>query len=293
MELIKVSAEYLADHGVDNPRLDAELLLGQVLEMDRLHLYLDHDRPVVPAELQRYRELIRRRGQRVPLQLLLGHTQILDHDFGVREGVFIPRPETETLILRAQELDFSGASPGNLLEVGVGSGCVGLSLLRHWPEARLVAYDLNPRALELTRENARALEVESRLVLREGSPFASPPSTPPGGFDLVVSNPPYIRTEDLDRLEAEVRDHDPTEALDGGPDGLDAIRGLSRMAQRVLRSGGWLIFEHGSDQGESAPGLLREDGWREVRVFTDLAGRWRVSCGRWGDLRGDSSANQG
>jgi release factor glutamine methyltransferase len=279
MELIKLSAEYLADQGVDNARLNAELLLGHVLEMDRLKLYLEHDRPIVPVELECYRELIRRRGQRVPLQLLLGHTQILDYEFLVQEGVFIPRPETETLILEAQRLEV-GPAP-RILEVGVGTGCVGLSLLKHWPRAELMGYDINPRAIEVTAQNARSLEVESRVTLREGSPFEDA-SLDQDSFDLVVSNPPYVLRCDLDELEPEVRDHDPREALDGGEDGLDVVRRLSHLARRVLRPGGWVAFEHGYDQGESAPALLRDAQWMQVRLVEDLGGRPRVSLGQRG-----------
>jgi release factor glutamine methyltransferase len=279
MELIKVSAEYLADQGVDNARLNAELLLGHVLEMDRLRLYLEHDRPIVSVELESYRELIRRRGKRVPLQLLLGHVQILDHEFLVREGVFIPRTETETLILEAQRLEV-GTAP-RILEVGVGTGCVGLSLLKDWPQAQLTGYDINPGAIELTAENTRLLKLDSRVTLREGSPFEDA-SLDEDNFDLVVSNPPYVLRRDLDELEPEVRDHDPREALDGGEDGLDVVRRLSHLARCVLRPGGWIAFEHGYDQGESAPALLRDAGWRQVRLVDDLGGRPRVSVGQRG-----------
>jgi release factor glutamine methyltransferase len=276
MPLIAVSAEYLADHGVENARLDAELLLAHVLRVERLKLYLDHDRPIVPEELSAYRELVRRRGRREPLQLLVGRVSLLEHDFAVREGVFVPRPETETLILQARECELP-AEP-RLLEVGVGSGCVGLSLLTCWPDATLLGYDVEPLALELTAENARGLAVESRLELREGSAFDA--RLDPESFDLVVSNPPYVRSAELADLEPEVRDHDPREALDGGEDGLEAVRRLVDLARRVLRPQGWLLFEHGFDQGESAPALLRDAGFGDVVTVEDLGGRPRVTRGR-------------
>jgi release factor glutamine methyltransferase len=276
MPLIAVSAEYLADHGVENARLDAELLLAHVLRVERLKLYLDHDRPIVPEELSAYRELVRRRGRREPLQLLVGRVSLLEHDFAVREGVFVPRPETETLILQARECELP-AEP-RLLEVGVGSGCVGLSLLTCWPDATLLGYDVEPLALELTAENARGLAVESRLELREGSAFDA--RLDPESFDLVVSNPPYVRSAELADLEPEVRDHDPREALDGGEDGLEAVRRLVDLARRVLRPQGWLLFEHGYDQGESAPALLRDAGFGDVVTVEDLGGRPRVTRGR-------------
>lgn len=284
MELIKVSAEYLADQGIDGARLDAELLLGHVLDMDRLGLYLDHDRPIVPEELDRYRELIRRRGQREPLQLILGHTEILDHRFLCRSGVFIPRPETETLILKAGELSFvageegaSGEGPARILDVGVGTGCVGLSLLAHWSGARLVGIDRNPTAVELARENARVLELAERAEFLECD-FSDVDAG--DGFDLVVSNPPYVATTVAEELEPEVVDHDPSEALFAGEDGLDFLRTLVERAPAMLRPQGWLLFEHGYDQGEVASRLLREAGYREVFLEEDLGGRPRVSGGR-------------
>ena len=165
MELIRVTAEFLADKGIDSPRLDAELLLAHVLDTQRLQLYLDHDRPVIPEELARYRELVRRRSQREPLQRLVGSATLLDHDFAVREGVFIPRPDTETLLEVCYEQ--LGAQPGPLriVEVGVGSGCIGLSLLAKYPEAQLVGFDLNPAAVDLSRHNAERLGVNERATL--------------------------------------------------------------------------------------------------------------------------------
>lgn len=277
MELIKVSAEYLADQGIDGSRLDAELLLGHVLGTNRLGLYLDHERPILPDELDRYRELMRRRGQREPLQLLVGHTQILDHEFLCRSGVFIPRPETETLILKAGELSFTEGTPARILDVGVGTGCVGLSLLTHWPQARLVGVDRNPAAVELAQENARELGVADRVefIACDFAEFEASDS-----FELVVSNPPYVATADAEQLEPEVIDHDPRESLFAGEDGLDVLRRLVGRGHALLQPGGWLLFEHGHDQGESAAAMLRETGYQEVFLEKDLGGRPRVSGGR-------------
>jgi release factor glutamine methyltransferase len=271
LELVRVTAEFFADKGIDSPRLDAELLLAHVLGLDRLQLYLQHDRPLIPAEVDAYRELVRQRGQRIPLQHLLGETTVLDHRYLVRPGVFVPRPETETLI----EVCASLGEPGAIVEVGPGTGVVGLSLLARWPQATLYAVDIEPAAVELSRENAARLGLEDRTEFVCADALSS---TLPS-CDLFVSNPPYVVSSIIDELEPEVSDHDPRVALDGGPDGLEFFRQLLPVAFAALGDGGWIALEHGDDQGQSVPALLREAGFNSVRDEPDLAGRARVAVG--------------
>lgn len=280
LELIRVTAEYLADHGVPNARLDAELLLAEVLRMDRMGLYLQHERPLVPDELSRYRELVRRRSQRVPLQLLVGRVQLHDLEFETGEGVFIPRPETEVLIEKAMELEFEGGAPSRVLELGCGTGVIGISLLVHWPEASLLAYDVSPAAIELTLRNARRHGVEARLEAVHADAFAEEQAERWRELDLVVSNPPYVAESERADLQPEVRDHDPAEALFSGPEGLDDITRLIDRAAVGLRSGGWLAFEHGADQELPVATLLGDGQWRDRACFRDLADHPRVSVAR-------------
>lgn len=277
MELIRVTAEFFAEKGIDSPRLDAELLLAHVLQCSRLQLYLEHDRPIVPAELDRFRALVRERGRRVPLQLLVGDVDILEHTFLVRPGVFIPRPETEVLIERCRALPFAASLPRTIVEAGVGTGCIGLSLLTHWPQARLVGYDINPQALALTRENAERLAVADRLELRSTSAFAGE-ALPT--CELLVSNPPYVRSDAIAGLGVEVRDHDPREALDGGVEGMDAIDALATRGLHAVVPGGWIALEHGDDQRELTAEVLHTAGWTEIAGHDDLAGRPRVTIAR-------------
>jgi release factor glutamine methyltransferase len=272
LELVRVTAEFFADKGIESARLDAELLLAHVLGIDRLQLYLQHDRPLVPAEVDAYRELVKQRGQRVPLQHLVGEVTILDHTFVVRPGVFIPRPETETLIEACRQI----GPFERIVELGPGTGAIGLTLLTMMDEARLYAVDVNPEAVTLTRENAERLGVAERAEVVEGDglQLALPPC------DLLVSNPPYVPAATIDTLEPEVRDHDPRLALDGGEDGLDFIRALARPARKALRPGGWIALEHGDGQGEAVPAILLEAGFVEVRDERDLSGRPRIALGR-------------
>ena len=243
-----------------------------MLGLDRLQLYLQHDRPLIPAEVDAYRELVKQRGLRVPLQHLTGEATVLDHSFIVRPGVFVPRQETETLI----EVCVSLGPFEQIVEFGPGTGAIGLSLLDRFPEARLFAVDLNEDAVELTIENAGRLGVRDRAEVVHGHAL----ETALPECDLLVSNPPYVPAKLIDSLEPEVRDHDPRLALDGGDDGLDFIRAMMDPATKALRPGGWIALEHGDDQGESVPSILREAGFAEVRDVDDLSGRPRVAVGR-------------
>jgi release factor glutamine methyltransferase len=287
LALIKVCAEYLAEHHVPSPRLNAELLLSHVLGVPRLKLYLDFERPIVQGELDRYRDLVRQRGRRVPLQLLTGEAHLLDLTLTVRPGVFIPRPETETLIEVARGLFAADAPPRTIVEVGIGTGCIGIALLAHWPSARLTGFDLDGAAVELARANAQRLGVAERATFAAGDPLGEAAAGQSAGMDvtgdcdLLVSNPPYVRRADIAGLPPEVRDHDPHAALDGGLDGLEVIRRLVTWGARALRRGGWMVFEHGDEQANACAALLAAAGFAAVVDHHDLGGRPRVAVGRW------------
>jgi release factor glutamine methyltransferase len=275
LELVRVTAEFFADKGIASARLDAELLLAHVLGVDRLHLYLQHDQPLIPTEVNQFRELVRQRGLRVPLQHLVGEATVLDHVFLVRPGVFIPRQEIETLIEVCAGLEFDDPV-SKIVEFGPGTGVIGLSLLTRWPSARLFAVDLNPQAVELSRENAERLGVADRAEFEIGD--ARSVELP--ACDLLVSNPPYVPAAMIDGLEPEVREHDPRLALDGGPDGMDFVRAMMGPAASALCSRGWIALEHGDDQGELVSDILTDSGFVEVRVEQDLSGRPRAAVGR-------------
>lgn len=277
LALVRVSAEFLAERGIESARLDAELLLAHVLGVNRMTLYVDHARPVIARELDEYRELIRERGRRVPLQLLVGSVHMLDLRFEVRAGVFIPRPETEVLIRKCLELLPDGARFA--AEVGVGSGCIAVSLLHAWPDARMIGWDLSEAALELSLANAQQHGVADRLELIHGDGCAALGERA-SQFDLVVSNPPYVGLEERELLAPEVRDHDPADALFAGADGMDCIERLVPAAAGALKPEGWLVMEHGSAQGQRTTRLLRGSSFESVSVSRDLSGLDRVSVGR-------------
>jgi len=282
-ELIQATEEYLADKAVESARVSAERLLADVLGLSRLELYLQHDRPVAGRELDRFRDLVRRRGQGEPLQTLIGTTGFYSREFKVTEGVFIPRPETELLVERAVALlrppDRTHLAPV-AVEIGCGAGVIAVSLAAEIPRLEVHATDVNARALELTRHNAHRHGVDTRVHTHHGSRFDPLPPHLRGEVDLVVSNPPYVRSGDLPGLSREVQ-HDPAEALDGGRDGLDFYRALARSAVRWLRPDGWLAVEIGADQGETVPDVLAVSGFTDLTVGSDYNDLPRTVTARW------------
>ncbi len=281
-ELIALSSQYLAEKGVESARLNAERLLGDVLGLARIELYLQSDRPLSNGELDRYRDLIRRRAGGEPLQTLIGSTGFYSREFKVAPGVFIPRPETERLVEAAAALL---APPDRRLlapraaEVGCGTGVVAISLALEIPALEVWTTDRNPLAVDLARQNARRHGVEARVHVLGGDILHPLPAALRGQLDLVVSNPPYLRTDELDDLPPEVR-HDPPAALDGGPSGLDAYHALAAAAARWLRPGGWLAVEIGAEQGASVPALLEAAGYVEVSMQRDYNDLPRVVVAR-------------
>jgi release factor glutamine methyltransferase len=221
IDVLRLSTTYLGDHGSTSARLDSELLCAQALGLRRIDLYLQFDRPLDAGELTSIRELVRRRGKGEPVAYITGTREFYGRAFRVTPDVLVPRPDTETLVQHAVAL--LRASTGAALRVadlGTGSGCIAITLAAEVPDASVTATDINPAALEVARANALALGVEVTVV--EGS-WADALD---GSFDLIVSNPPYVTTEELEAVDRDVRDFEPRDALLGGDDGLDAYRAL-------------------------------------------------------------------
>lgn len=283
-DLVRITGEYLEGKGVESARLNAERLLADVLGLSRMELYFQHDRPVLGRELEQYRELVRRRAGGEPLQAILGETEFYSRTFKVEPGVFIPRPETERLVEVASGLlapDDRRLLAPVALEIGCGSGIIGVSLALEVPRLVVWATDIDPAAVALTRRNARTHGVDARLNVLEGSRFAPLPDHLTGGVDLLVSNPPYIKRGDIAGLQREVAEHDPHAALDGGEDGLDFYHALAGGLGRWLRPGGSVALEIGDDQGDDVKGILAASGAEEPAVLQDYAGRDRVVTARW------------
>ena len=283
-ELIRVTSEYLEGKGVTSSKLNAERLLADVLGLARIELFFQHDRPVLGDELERFRNLVRRRAQGEPLQQILGETEFYSRVFKVASGVFIPRPETERLVEEAVALL---APPDRRLlapvavEIGCGTGIIGVALALEIHRLTVYATDINPAAIKLTGQNAHTLGAGSRVHLFQGNRFDPLPEHLKGKVDLVVSNPPYVRAGDIPQLAAEVADHDPVEALDGGADGLVFYRALASTVGDWLRPGGHVAVEIGDDQGQDVGDIFAASNLQDIRVIRDYADRDRVVTARW------------
>ena len=274
--VLEWTSGYLRRGGVETARFEAELLLAHALRTERLDLYLHPDRPLSDAERARFRELIRKRREGVPLAYLLGTVEFLDVTLRVDRRALIPRVETEELvelILRDCRADAARAGPRwRVLDLGTGSGAIAIALLKRWPGARAVAVDLSRDALELARENARQNGVDERIRWVRTDWLAGLR----GRFDLIVSNPPYIPSEEYAHLPREVRVYEPRLALDGGPRGLRELARIAEEAPKHLAPGGRLYLEIGAQQAQDVRRLLEEtQAFASVEVLRDLAGRER------------------
>ncbi len=282
---LKWAHAQLRREGVDEARLAAEALLAHALETERLALYLHPERDVSAEIVDRFQALIERRGRGTPVQHLVGEVSFMGHPLNVNGTALIPRFETEQLVERALER-LPATEGARFLDAGTGSGAIAIALAKARPDATGVALDRSVKALELARRNAKRNGVEDRLSFVEGDWLDGVEGT----FHLIVSNPPYVRHEALAGLAPEVR-HDPPEALDGGPDGLDAFRALVPQAAARLAPGGWLALEIGQDQGPAVRALLERTGYAAVSVWPDLSGVDRFAEARWeGRCHGSSKS---
>lgn len=270
LEVLDKSAQWLESRGVERARLDAELLMAEVLGCKRLDLYLQFDRPLAEEQLEPLREFIRRRGAREPLQYIVGHTPFMDLDLKTDRRALIPRPETEGLVEMVLNLYAdTGAMPASVLDIGTGTGAVALSLAHSWPDADVTAVDVSAEALALARENAEACGLGGRVRFTESDLFENVG----GAFDLVISNPPYLTTDEMDTAAPEVRGHEPELALVSGADGLDVIRRILAEAPGHLNPGGLLALETGIEQGEGMAAMA--SGFARHESREDFSGRTR------------------
>jgi release factor glutamine methyltransferase len=270
LRLLAWTQGFFAKGGVDAPRLTAEILLAHALSCDRVRLYLDFDKPLGAPELAAYRELVRRRAAGEPTAWLTGRRAFLGHDFQVTPAVLVPRPETELVVESALRLLPPG---GALLDLCTGSGCIAASVALARPDARVVATELSPEALAVARENGALLSAKVEWLQGDlDAPVAAGER-----FDVIVSNPPYVPSAEIDGLSREVR-REPRMALDGGADGLDVLRRIVSCAPSRLRPGGSLVLEMHESHAGSLPGLCAAAGLA-AEVGVDLAGlpRWVVA----------------
>jgi release factor glutamine methyltransferase len=301
LEAIQRSTEFLSRKGVDSPRLQTELLLAHLLKQPRMRLYLEFERVLTPAEVDGFRELIKRRGHREPLQHIVGSTSFCGLEIAVNRDVLIPRPETELLAERGwtflnqlstlrssatEDGSTLNPQPSTVLDFGTGSGCLAIALACKCPIAEVYAIDISPEALALARQNAARHGLAERIRFLQGDGLAAAPEGI--WFDLIISNPPYIPSEEIASLQPEVRDYDPHRALDGGADGLDYGRRLAADGARFLKPDGRVMLEFGDGQAEGLREVLEQQKWIVETVEADYTHRPRIMVAR----RSNSAAEE-
>lgn len=272
-ELLDSGMLYLAGKGVEDAATDAWLLLEEVFQISRSWYFAHSDTVVSGEQSRKYEALIARRGQRIPLQHLIGKAWFYGLPFTVNEHVLIPRQDTEILVEQA----LKRVRPGmRILDMCTGSGCILLSVLANCEGVSGLGVDLSEQALEVAKKNASDLKIEAEFCRSDLFEQVE------GTFDLILSNPPYIRTDVIPTLMPEVRDHEPRMALDGKEDGLYFYRRILERTGDFLKQGGWLCFEIGYDQGEDLRRMMEMYGLEQIEIVRDLAGLDRTAVGRRG-----------
>jgi release factor glutamine methyltransferase len=271
LEIIKRTTGFLEQRGVESPRLNAELLIGHALGLKRMQLYLQFERPLTEAELEKIRPLVKRRGGREPLQYVMGETEFSGLKLKVDRRALIPRPETERLIELLQQ--HFATPPITVLDLGTGSGAIALALAKAWPEAVVTAVDKSEDALALARENAEACALAGRVKFVSSDWFAGVPAGEK--FALIVANPPYLSDEETAAAQPEVKDFEPRMALSAGTNSAADLERIIRAARPYLAPGGLLACETGIAQHQALVALATAEGYTRIESLCDLTGRER------------------
>lgn len=283
-ELLTQGTQLLMNAGIEEARLDAWLLLEYTADISRAWYYAHPESEVNEEIVSEYLSLCQKRAEHIPLQHLTHQACFMGYDFYVDERVLVPRQDTEVLAEEALHQLRNMRTP-RILDMCTGSGCLLLSLLMELPDATGTGVDISAAALAVAERNRKNLELEKRAVLVQSDTFSGDYFQKNSGnisleYDMLISNPPYIPTEDIGKLMEEVRFHDPVLALDGREDGLYFYRRITEQAGKYLKPGGWLMYEIGCEQGADVSAIMQGEGFAEVAVKKDLAGLDRVVIGK-------------
>jgi release factor glutamine methyltransferase len=282
--LLTWTTDYLKRQGSESPRLDAEVLLAAARGCQRIELYTAFNDPVSDEIRTSFRDLVKRRAGGEPVAYLVGYREFYSLTFEVTSDVLIPRPETEDLVLRVVDLckARSGQEQIPIADVGTGSGAIAVSVARHVAASRLTATDISPAAIQVAARNAARHQVAERIEFLRGDLLA--PLPPDARFDLVVSNPPYVSRGEWESLRADIRDHEPYQALVGGETGAEVIARLIPQAAQHLNAGGWLVLEISPMIEAAVTQLLQADArFESVAIHKDSAHQPRIAQARRGE----------
>lgn len=288
LELLNKASEYLAGKGIDTARLDAELLLSHVLNMERIDLYVRFDQPLETAEVDAYRIAIARRAQRMPVAYITGSKEFYSLDLKVDRSVLIPRPETELLVECV--LNWLGEEEApvepNIVELGTGSGAIAVALAHSLADQesaspRIYATDISQQAIDVAKTNVDNHALGNLIQLFQGDLYTALPPALQSEVDAIVSNPPYIPSDELKGLAPEIARYEPKGALDGGLDGLDCYRRIYFEGRKFLRPGGLVAVEIGHGQASQVMAIASESGYVDTKLYRDYGDRERVVMARW------------
>lgn len=277
LEVIKLSTEYLQKKGVESPRANAEILLAEILKCKRLELYLAFDKPLAENEVQVYREAIRKRGLRIPLQYIVGNVEFYGLKLIVNENVLIPRPESELLVEKIIN-DSDKSNNLKILDIGVGSGNISLSISKNLPNSKVVAIDISKSALDVANQNAEINSLQDRIEFRLFD-FMNDDLNSLGKFDLIVSNPPYVSENDYESLEPELKNYEPKIALTDNSNGISFYKRIIEASQPMLNKPGKMYFELGMDQSKQVKIFFEQKKFSNIEVIKDYSGIDRIICG--------------
>jgi release factor glutamine methyltransferase len=277
LESIKLSTEYLQKKGVDSARANAEILLAEILKCKRLELYLAFDKPLAEHELQNYREFIRKRGLRIPLQYIVGNVEFYGLKLIVNENVLIPRPETELLVEQIIN-DSDKNSNLRILDIGVGSGNISIAIAKNLQNSKVIGIDISDDAINTAKQNAELNVLQDKIdfklfdILNDHLDLI-------GKFDLIVSNPPYVSKCDFDELDPELKIYEPKIALTDYSDGMTFYKKIISVSKNLLNNNGKLYFEMGKDMHNSISKLMNDGRFINIKITKDYSGIERIICG--------------
>lgn len=277
LEAIQLSTTYLEKKGVESARTNAELLLADILNCKRLELYLSFDKPLKENELDIYREFIKKRGQRIPLQYILGYVDFYGYKFCVDQNVLIPRPETELLVEKIIE-DNSANDKLRILDIGCGSGNISLVIANKIMQSDVIGIDVSAEAISNAEKNKSAIKENDNITFLQID-ILNDSVEHLGKFDIIVSNPPYISLNDFNELEPELKNFEPRISLTDENDGLSFYRRIISLAKEILNTAGRIYFEVGKDQYKPISEMMLKTGFSNMKVIKDYSGIERIVFG--------------